>query len=355
MNSKNLKRNWTKKSSLIQRPLVFFAFLFVFFPASAFAEARIDTFVAHIEIQNDGSALVQEEIVFDFGDTPQHGIFREIPLMFPSVGVKAEISGISVSDGQGTPRQTSYEKGGNMITLKIGDKDVFVLGKQLYVIRYTLWGATEPTLLKDKFYWDITGHAWKTPIDRIRADIVLPTPISVDAFSYSCYSGDEGSKTPCTSASIFPYATSGVAQTIRFEQEGLSRNQGLVVAVDLPRGTIFYAPGNRGPVPMRMSDQHIVKWWKHPFIDASLALPFFVFAGLYSILLSQKDSVRRKKLVDGKGKKEGDLFTFTTRRTYVLAGSFIAVLSVFVPMWNFGIFLSGIIIFVFAWFYPSHS
>ena len=347
MNSRNSRKSWMWKRSITFAAL--FAGALFLQPAFAFAEseARITAFSSHIEIRQDGSAVVQEEIVFDFGATPLHGIYREIPLILPASDLygetHAELSSISVTDGRGVPRQASYDQGGNMVTLKIGDYDKLVSGSQLYVVRYTLWGAFTPTLLRDRFFWDITGHEWKVPIDRVRADIVLPAPVDPASLSFSCVSGDRESTAPCTASGVQTFATSGKATMIRFEEGQLGRFQGLMVKVELPKGIVLYAPEKPKAPTEAPRSSSIVKWWQRPFIDIALAFPFFVFAGLYSFFLSQK------------GKSVSERARRSLWETYLVAGLSLVGFSFFAPLWNLGICLSGLVIFCFAFVYRRES
>lgn len=318
--------------------------LFAGAPMITYAEAAITAFSSHIELQKDGSAKVQEEIVFDFGSTPLHGIYREIPLIMPAVDLfgetRAELSSISVTDGKGVPRQATYDKGGNMVTLKIGDYDKLVSGSQLYVIRYTVWGAFAPTFLKDRFTWDITGHEWKVGINRVRADVVLPAPVDPALLTYSCTAGNRESKESCSASGIQGYATSGNATMVRFEQGPLARFQGLMVTVEIPRGVVVYpsAKATNHTAETR-NTALLIKWWQRPFLDISLAFPFFVFAGLYSFYLTQRDKKQKKNPPQ------------LLRETYLLAGILLAGFSLFAPIWNLGFFLSGVVIFCFAFVY----
>jgi len=66
--------------------------LFAFLPYFAFAAESIDAFTAHIELKPNGSAIVQEEIVYNFGDDAvgKHGIYRKIPLTYTTPGDNTE-------------------------------------------------------------------------------------------------------------------------------------------------------------------------------------------------------------------------------------------------------------------------
>jgi hypothetical protein len=350
MNLKNSKGSLTKKHSLSWHgSIILFALLCL--PFSAAAENRISAFVAHIELRGDGSAVVQEEIVFDFGDTASHGIYREIPLIFPSddsyVERTAEIADLSVSDGRGNNLEVSYNTKGNLATVKIGSEDVMVSGSRLYVVRYTIHGAVAPTLLKERFYWNITGHEWKVPIDRVRADIVLPHSFSPETLTYSCVRGDQKSNTTCAVA-IPQEFDGGKVRMLRFEDADLLRYEGMIVTVDLPKGYVVY-PRRVGDVSEDTFTRGVVKWWTRPFVDISLAVPFFVFAGMYSIWLS---TVRRSKKKTLKKNTRVRHFSLSDREVYLLSGFVLCGLSFFIPTGNLGVFLSGLILFSFAWLFP---
>ena len=59
-------------------------FITLALPWSASAAEGVRAFTSHIEINKNGSADIQEEIVFDFGEEQKHGIIREIPLLCKS-------------------------------------------------------------------------------------------------------------------------------------------------------------------------------------------------------------------------------------------------------------------------------
>ena len=170
--------------------------LFFAAPSFAFADERIDTFTTHIQLNKNGSADVQEEIVFDFGTDQRHGIYREIPLIYTPSGstkeARIQISSVAVSDGHGKLRQTAYQGNGNTVKLTIGDADTLVTGPQLYVIHYTVWGAFVDHLDRDEFYWNVTGDRWRESIGHVRAEIVLPVPLPKESVPAYCYTGEIG-------------------------------------------------------------------------------------------------------------------------------------------------------------------
>lgn len=71
------------KISQAKRRFLMFFFCFVgsiFLLPSAFATEKINNFNSEVIIQKDAIVLVTETIVYDFGPTQRHGIFREIPV-----------------------------------------------------------------------------------------------------------------------------------------------------------------------------------------------------------------------------------------------------------------------------------
>lgn len=463
------------KRFMIKKSIFFFIallFQFVLLPFAALAEERINSYVVHIELQPNGSAFVQEEIVYDFGETPRHGIFRRIPLIYKLPGDShnrtIEISSIMVTDGLGNLRQTAYDKGGNILELKIGDPEVTVTGKQLYVIRYTVWGAAYALPDKDKiedkieFYWNATGNDWPSPIDRARVEVVLPVPVNNDRITSACYVGYSGSTVSCKSASSLPVEGDGTTITmLRYEHDGLYPHEGITVAVGLPEGTMHVVGAANNPgininwssdsssasvffpfiIPLAVLLVMFRSWWKHgrdpkgrgtivPEYDVPdglapmeagtlwgddlnlksivagiiglairgylkikqtekegffgntdflltklkepdaaispserLVLNTFFSDGTVNVLLSSLNN----KLVFLKDELSRLLFDEMTRRgyfvanplsvrrNYMIAGAAIAGIAIFLPIFKFAIFLSGIIVLGFGWLMPKKS
>lgn len=321
----------------------------------AFALEKIDTFSSHVTINANGSISVQEEISYNFSTDQHHGIIREIPLVYKPVGSdyesKMEISSISVTDGHGNLRPTSYDEGGNSALLKIGDPDELVTGEQFYVVRYTIWGAVSAGLTNDTFYWNATGNSWGVPIDHARIDVALPQPLRLSRISFNCYVGFHTD--PCDATSTQVTAV-GTVSMVRFDHHILIKGEAFRAMVAIPKGIILYtqAPGQQKKT--YVTGNGIVKWWQKPFMDLSLSFPFFVFAGMYSLWWGQKDNKRKKGWVNKKNISSKDLFT-SSRTSYLIAGIVFVLLSFYIPAWNIGILGSGIVIFCFGFLYRSRK
>ncbi|OGZ04918.1 MAG: hypothetical protein A2845_04230 [Candidatus Lloydbacteria bacterium RIFCSPHIGHO2_01_FULL_49_22] len=267
--------------------LVCAAFFFLT-PFFAFADDSIDAFTAHIELKPNGSAVVQEEIVYSFNPDGEvrHGIYRRIPLTFTVPGERAarsiEISSIMVTDGKGNLRESKYSGGGNYMELKIGDPDVEVTGRQLYVIHYTVWGAINQGLAgKDEFYWNVTGNEWKQTIAAVRTDVILPLPLNENSISSACYVGPLGSTALCTASST-PQEGTGIINSVRFTYDGsLHSNEGMTVAVGIPKGIFLIAP--KSSVKKLADSVGFYRWWKNDFLGMSALIPLVVFVVMWNI------------------------------------------------------------------------
>jgi Predicted membrane protein (DUF2207) N-terminal domain len=71
---------------------------------------HIIRYLVRIAIRRDGSVLVNEQILYDFGGDRRHGILREIPVLYPyslrynrylSVAIRSVRSFDAATDGQG--------------------------------------------------------------------------------------------------------------------------------------------------------------------------------------------------------------------------------------------------------------
>ena len=262
---------------------------FLFLTSTVFADERISAFSTHIVLNANGSATIQEEIIYDFGSDAvnKHGIYREIPLIFHPLSRsderRIEISSVSVSDGNGVLRSTKDEGGGNSLKLRIGDADKTVSGPQRYVIHYTVWGGFNQLFDRDEFYWNVTGNGWRVPIDYARAEIVLPIPLAEESLHAACNAGPEGATTTCAFATTTAGTLPGTIAMYRFEQKNLGPYQGLTAAVGLPKGAIIFTAPSRVLGKRYAPTPELVRWWEKSLFDISLALPVLVFAVMFNI------------------------------------------------------------------------
>lgn len=196
-------------------------------------EERITSYAIDIEVQPSGELLVREEIAYDFGSTPRHGIFRDIvtkqryddtydrsyPLAVVSVAA-------APSD---TPAGYVVEDAGAGITrVRIGDADRTITGLHTYRITYRISGTLNGFSDHDELYWNVIGADWAVPIER--ATVTVSAPAAPTAVT--CFAGPTGSSEPCGRAVI-----EGGRATFA-QPAGLDTYEGLTIVVSLPSGTV---------------------------------------------------------------------------------------------------------------------
>jgi len=198
------------------------------------ASEQIEEYRVDIQIDDQGDLLVTEVITYDFGLTPKHGIFRDIPYKFYFDEVSDRVMPISdvevTSQTPGTP--VDVEEGsvsGGYYRLKIGDPDRTVTGRHEYMIRYHVEGALNafPETGQDELYWNAIGLEWDVPIERASAQVSAPAKIS----RITCFAGPQFGTTPCTKAD-----TKGTQAA--FRQDGLGPQEALTIVVAFPSGAV---------------------------------------------------------------------------------------------------------------------
>lgn len=324
--------------------IVIAGIILAFSPQVASAEQIIRTYSSHIEIQTDGSANVQEEIVYDFGGENFHGIYRAIPLSILGLGkteyTSLDISGITVTDAYGKRLQAKYDKGGNVVVLTIGDADVFVTGPQLYVIRYTLANAVSANLTTDEFNWDVFGTDWQAVIERTRAEIVFPKEIPPSKITSRCaFISDNSKKTDCA-ASAISATTTVRGYTIRFEATSTPMHTRFMIQSAFPKGAVVYR-ADAQKSSSRANAARLVEWWKQPFIDFSLVIPFILF---FTLLTLRMNSQMRTAYG-----------AHVTRNNFLLTALALVGISFFVHSLNLALLLSGVILLIFALLQKNHA
>ena len=141
----------------------------------------VRSFDSDIVVDSNGSLLVTEHIVVDFGALPKHGIFRDIPTEVPynfENNELIEIGQVGVTrDGQ--PESYEVSRAQPYTEIRIGDPGVTISGTHEYVIQYTVYGGImvfEPG--EDGFYevsWNVTGDRWSVPIEKASATVTVPS------------------------------------------------------------------------------------------------------------------------------------------------------------------------------------
>ena len=135
-----------------------------------------------LTVHDDGTLAVSEAIAYDFGPNERHGIFRSIPTRVPfdhDNDRVYDLGDVRVTSPTGAPTDVDRSSSGGTTTLRIGDPDETVSGRQDYVISYTVDAALNAFDDHDELYWNAIGAEWDVPI--AEASVVVTTPPACDA------------------------------------------------------------------------------------------------------------------------------------------------------------------------------
>ncbi|HPI66953.1 MAG TPA: DUF2207 domain-containing protein [bacterium] len=241
--------------------------LIMFLPNSLQAE-QINSFQTEIKIQRDGSLVVKEVIVYDFGISLRHGIYRNIPYRYQNkYGQRnLDIKVLTVTNWDGEPINylTSIIEG-EIYSIKIGDVNKTVNGEKVYVITYRVEGALNYFEDHDELYWNVTGNDWQVNMrGTIKAQIELPNNFSEqDEINYNCYTGIKGAQEKDCQVE---WAENKLE--ISYTKLELIAGQGLTVAVGWPKGLVN-------------QPSQTDKIWKVIKDNGIVLLPILIFIGLY--------------------------------------------------------------------------
>src|SRR4051794_36156677 len=128
---------------------------------------HVQSYDVAMTLQRDGTLHVVEEITYNFGVVPRHGIFRDLVQREhydKDHDRRYRLAIESVVDGAGAPVRFTRSTNGPYLHLKIGDPDQTVTGVKRYVLTYTVVGAPKTFADHDELYWDAIGNQWTVPI-----------------------------------------------------------------------------------------------------------------------------------------------------------------------------------------------
>lgn len=178
----------------------------------------ITNYKVEVHITDEGYADFTETIEVLFSE-PRHGIFRHIPLK-SEVNGKTVVRIIQDIEVPGFPFSRSKE--GNNLVLKIGDKDVFVEGRQVYHISYRVKNPLNFFEDHSEFYWDLLGNAWPVVTENFEFEVTLPARISLGNQDFRCYTGPKGSTASNADVQALPQSVTGRSTQKLMPEEGVT-------------------------------------------------------------------------------------------------------------------------------------
>ena len=200
----------------------------------------IENFQSQIAVGQSGIVSIVETISVDFRNTPEHGIYRDIPYLYQANGQQkyTDIHLINVlQNGEPAQYMTSHTNGYEEI--KIGDPIQTIVGRNVYTISYTVTGVLRQITNNDEFYWNVTGNNWPVSIQKAEATVTLP---EAGITKIICYEGVIGSQMACQS-NLYSQKVATFVLANR-----LASYQGLTIAVDYAEGLIPLLVA-KAPVP----------------------------------------------------------------------------------------------------------
>lgn len=158
-------------------------FLIAGFSLFAATGYSIEALSSDITVSPTGVYEVAERIVMDFSQ-PLHGFYRVLPVYYAfedssREDIRVRVTKIKASD------TLSVTRGGEYLSIRVGDADRTVVGRQEYAISYHYDIGPDANDGYDEFYFNIVGEDWEVPIKDYSFSIRFPAPIARDSISFS--------------------------------------------------------------------------------------------------------------------------------------------------------------------------
>jgi uncharacterized protein (TIGR04222 family) len=207
--------------------------------AAQIGSERITSYAVDIKVETTGSLLITETIDYDFGFSPHHGIYRDVPVRLDYDSRYERIYPLhvlSVLGSPGTPDKYALETNNAFKRIKIGDAKKTITGAHTYTIAYRVGAALNGFDDHDELYWNAIGNEWSVPIERATVHVTTPSAIT----EVACFGGGTGSRLACDTAGHGP-------DTADFSEGRRGPGQGMTVVVGFAKGAV--------PTPVPVLDE----------------------------------------------------------------------------------------------------
>jgi len=199
--------------------------LLLLLPAPSRAEDfSITSFRSDIEVRDDASLRITETIDTLF-HRRRHGLYRDIPFRYTDELGKTSFTPvrvISVRDASGNRWKHKVGRSGGFVRVRIGDPGKFVMGRQVYVIEYSVENAVLFFPDHDELYWNITGNGWAVPIGSVSSHLAVAAGDRSLELRTRCYTGPRGSREQACTASPFSNGATFVSSRAFGPREGMT-------------------------------------------------------------------------------------------------------------------------------------
>jgi uncharacterized membrane protein YgcG len=204
------------------------------------AYERIVSFDSHIQVLDDGTIKVTEEISVDCQQEKiRHGIYRDFPTRYQDrngLNFKVGFDVVAVlRDGLVEDFRTETQSNG--VRTYIGKKETLLpTGIHTFTITYKTNRQLGFFADHDEFYWNVTGNGWAFPIERATCRVSFPQRVPRNRITMAAFTGVQGSIDNFTDMSMTQQGEF-LFKTTRF----MDTHEGLTILLSWPKG-FFAAP-----------------------------------------------------------------------------------------------------------------
>ncbi|SHI34222.1 Predicted membrane protein [Arenibacter nanhaiticus] len=211
------------------------------FPSQVFESSQeftVNNYTVEITIHEEGYFDVVENYDVNF-EVDKQGIFRRIQTKYDLItedGItevrKIKIRNIKVPNYKFDAPFNFVQKLSDDLEIRIGDKDVTLIGPQHYEIRYRVHNAFLFEDAQIRFYWNIKPEGWDANFRQINFKIHTPPSIPLSSENCFVYSGERGNEDPSTEFKTYfePGVFSGSSKAGFISYPG----QSVTVLINLP-------------------------------------------------------------------------------------------------------------------------
>jgi len=198
-------------------------FVFTFIGLSFGQSLEINAMAIEMEVYENNSFQITENISTVFYDRNKHGIYRDLPKT-TYFGKPMQYENINV---EGAPFK--IESSGDFLRIRIGDPDKFVDATENYKISYLLMIGDDHNTDLDELYFNIIGPDWEIPISNVTFRIQMPKTFDQENITFT--SGNVGS----TTSNNVSYQVNNLTISGNYN-DTIYPGQALTIALPLPEG-----------------------------------------------------------------------------------------------------------------------